>query len=79
MTTSFVIAIAALIACLQLPKLKRKQWNKEIAIYLTMLAAGTVLSIYGANLTTVPSPLNVLITIYGPINRLFGLMIDSSS
>lgn len=65
-----VIGIAAAIGFKELPYLMRNRLKKEAAIVSAFLIAGSVMSVIAAKLISVPSPLDLLIWLYSPINRL---------
>ncbi|MHA7966372.1 hypothetical protein ACX93W_19790 [Paenibacillus sp. CAU 1782] len=65
-----VIGIGASIGIMELPPLIRQGMKGEAAATVIFLAAGTVMSIIAAKLISVPSPLNMLIWIYSPVNHL---------
>lgn len=65
-----VIGIAASIGIKELPSLIRGGMKGETVVTVLFLVAGSVMSIIAAKLISVPSPLNMLIWIYSPVNHL---------
>lgn len=64
------ILAAGIIGWIDLPKLiKQKQW-KETAVYSVMLLLATIFTVIAVNLWEFPSPLNIIIWIYEPVNQL---------
>jgi len=63
-----VLAIAAAAGTFELPGLFKRS-VKEAVVYGVMLATGTVLSVAAMNLVSWPSPINVLVTIFRPVNE----------
>lgn len=68
--TLVVIGVAVVIAVMELPALIRKRMLKETIVFTSMLAAGTVLSVAAVRIANLPSPLNILKIIYGPLSNL---------
>ncbi|MFE5321367.1 hypothetical protein ACFQ88_21910 [Paenibacillus sp. NPDC056579] len=68
--TLVVIGVAVVIAVMELPGLIRKRMLKETIVFTSMLAAGTVLSVAAVRIANLPSPLNILKIIYGPLSNL---------
>lgn len=70
----FVSALAITLACLELPKLAKKGWKREIVVYLIMLLGGAFLSICAVNQIRLPSPLNIIVYIYKPVESWFNAL-----
>ncbi|WP_282942932.1 hypothetical protein [Paenibacillus sp. RC67] len=66
-----IVAIAAVIALIEVPRLLKSKWHKELWVFLILLAAGTGLNIGLKLHWNIPSPLYLMIDIYKPISRLF--------
>ncbi|SFE37882.1 hypothetical protein SAMN04487969_102241 [Paenibacillus algorifonticola] len=66
-----ISALAITLAVIELPKLAKKGWKKEIFVYLIMLAGGAFLSICAFNQIRLPSPLNIIVYIYKPLENWF--------
>jgi len=64
----FVLAFGLAIAAYELPDLFKKRQKKEIGFVCVLLVIGMVLSVLAIKLVILPSPLNVLKTIYKPIS-----------
>jgi len=65
--TITVIGAAVLLAAFDLPRLLRKGWGREFAVYAAVLAAGTLTSILAVRLTRVSSPFELLLVVYKPL------------
>lgn len=74
LTYTIIISVAAVIGTVQLPPLFRASQGKEIAVFGVLLLAGTALSIIAAKHISVPTPLNMIVTIYKPVNQLIGFL-----
>lgn len=66
--TFAVLFVAAAVGMIELPPLFRKRWYKEAAVHIASLLAGTVLSVIAIRLIALPSPLNIIVTVFKPIN-----------
>jgi len=65
--TITVIGAAALLAAFDLPRLLRKGWGREAAVYSAVLALGTLTSVLAINLVQVSSPFDLLLIVYKPL------------
>ncbi|MBE9916154.1 hypothetical protein G8C92_19240 [Paenibacillus donghaensis] len=66
-----ILCVAGAAAWNELPKLFRQRMGKEIAVFLIMLAGGTILSLMAVSEREFPSPLKFIEVMYGPINHWF--------
>ena len=70
-----ILAIAIVIAFIEVPRLLQRKLHKEVWVFFTLLAAGTGLSIALQLHLNIPSPLYLMIAIYKPIsNLIYGLL-----
>jgi hypothetical protein len=71
-----VITIAIVVAAaiyLELVPLFKKRWYKEAAVYSIILAIGTPFAVCATNLLYIPSPMWLLVKIFGPLAKAVGL------
>ncbi|WP_028560386.1 hypothetical protein [Paenibacillus pinihumi] len=74
MVVFFVVLTAVAIGASQAPMMLRNRWFREMAASALFLIAGSILSVIAWKMISVPSPLNILITIYKPVNNFFKLL-----
>ncbi|NEW08531.1 hypothetical protein GK047_21260 [Paenibacillus sp. SYP-B3998] len=70
--TVLVVSVAACFASIEMPRLYKKGWRKELYLYVALLTLGVTLSTIIAFKATVRSPLEILVFIYKPINEWVG-------
>jgi RsiW-degrading membrane proteinase PrsW (M82 family) len=65
--SSLVLAVALLAAAIELPRLIKRGWKKEAAVYVLFLVAGVGLTLIITFKNNLPSPMEIHILIYQPI------------
>lgn len=63
-----IIAVAAVIAYLEVPPLLKKNWKKELGVFVFLLLFGTGLSIAQALDVDIPNPMDWISMVYKPMS-----------
>ncbi|MCR8632789.1 hypothetical protein [Paenibacillus radicis (ex Xue et al. 2023)] len=74
MVTGLVLAVSVLAAALELPKLIKQRQGREAAVYGVMLVIGMALCIITGINIKLPSPFQLLVWVYKPVNDWFAAM-----
>lgn len=64
-----ILIVAAAIALLEIPPLKRERRSRELAVFSALLAASTALAAVQTLHVRLPNPLEWIHSLFNPINQ----------
>ena len=67
---SGIVLIAGMMIYIEVPRLLKSKWHKELWVFFILLTVGTVFNIGLKLHWNIPSPLYLMVAIYKPISRL---------
>jgi len=66
-----ILSIGIFISLFEIPPLIKKKWWREIIVYFLLLSAGLTLCILLSKNVTIPTPMDLITSIYSPVTSLF--------